>query len=146
MLRELQAISMPLRLDSTHSPQQLQSPQPCVFATSSTQTSFKKPRKSNLLKANQSQKQLCLSLSLHTLLASLSSATNPLCRNTHVSFTNAQGDDVVGVVKSYNNGKYHIQTRSELKTEHTHEVEEAKVRELKLSRDNEDACPVVGGK
>lgn len=63
-----------------------------------------------------------------------------------MSFTNNAGDDVVGVVKSYSNGLYHIQTRSELKTEHTHEVEESKVRELKVQENNADACPVVGQK
>jgi hypothetical protein len=67
-----------------------------------------------------------------------------LKRNTHVSFTNAEGDDVVGIVKSFSDGKYHIQTRSELKTEHTHEVEESKVKELKVS--DPEPCPVAGSK
>lgn len=65
-------------------------------------------------------------------------------RNTHVSFTNAEGDDIVGIVKSFSNGKYHIQTRSELKTEHTHEVEESKVKELKVS--DPEPCPIAGSK
>ncbi|KAE9974082.1 hypothetical protein BLS_002086 [Venturia inaequalis] len=61
--------------------------------------------------------------------------------NTHVTFTNKSGDDVVGVVKSHTAGKYHIQTRSEIGTNETHEVEESKVKELKVTEPA--ACPVA---
>ncbi|KAF2429424.1 hypothetical protein EJ08DRAFT_698346 [Tothia fuscella] len=65
-----------------------------------------------------------------------------LAENTHVTFTNSSGDDVVGVVKSHNGGKYHIQVRSELGTEDTHEIDDSKVKELKVN--DPGACPVAG--
>lgn len=40
-------------------------------------------------------------------------------------------------------GKYNIQTRSEIGTNETHEVEESKVKELKVTEPA--ACPVVSG-
>ena len=79
-------------------------------------------------------------------------------RNTHVTFTNSAGDDVIGVIKSFEvsrrrrpwvvltgpfqDGKYHIQVRSELGSDETLEVDEHKVRELKLS--DPTPCPVAG--
>ncbi|KAF2399693.1 hypothetical protein EJ06DRAFT_582940 [Trichodelitschia bisporula] len=64
--------------------------------------------------------------------------------NTHVTFTNDQGEDVVGVVKSFGDGTYHIQVRSELGTEHTHSVPESKVQQLKVT--DPTPCPVAGDK
>jgi len=62
--------------------------------------------------------------------------------NTHVTFTNETGDDVVGVIKSHEGGKYHIQVRSELGTGETHTVDDSKVKKLDVS--DPGACPVAG--
>jgi len=62
--------------------------------------------------------------------------------NQHVTFTNSSGEDVVGVVKSYEDGKYNIQVRSEINTGETHTVEEGKVKELKVT--DPTPCPVAG--
>ena len=84
------------------------------------------------------------------------------CRNTHVTFTNSAGDDVIGVIKSFEvglpgtsvrtskgaesqtgqDGTYHIQVRSELGSDETLEVAEHKVRELKVT--DPAPCPVAG--
>jgi len=63
-------------------------------------------------------------------------------RNTHVTFTNTSGEDVIGVVKGYANGKYDVQVRSELGSGDTHSVDEGKVSELKVQEPG--ACPVAG--
>jgi len=65
-----------------------------------------------------------------------------LSENTHVTFTNSTGDDVIGVIKTFEDGKYHIQVRSELDSDETLEVDEHKVRELKVS--DPTPCPVAG--
>jgi len=66
----------------------------------------------------------------------------PFSENTHVTFTNDSGEDVVGVVKGHSGGKYSIQVRNELKTGDTHSVAEDKVKELKVS--DPAPCPVAG--
>jgi len=66
----------------------------------------------------------------------------PFSENTHVTFTNSSNEDVVGIVKGYEGGKYHVQVRSELGTNDTHTVSEDKVKELKVS--DPEACPVAG--
>ncbi|KIW08764.1 uncharacterized protein PV09_00702 [Verruconis gallopava] len=65
-------------------------------------------------------------------------------QNTHVTFTNSAGDDVVGVVKGYSDGKYSIQVRSELGSHETMQVDDSKVKELKVS--DPTPCPVAGKK
>ncbi|KAF2093603.1 hypothetical protein NA57DRAFT_81105 [Rhizodiscina lignyota] len=68
----------------------------------------------------------------------------PFSENTHVTFTNDAGDDVVAVVKGFENGKYRIQVRSELPTGETMTVDEKKIKELNVS--DPQACPVAGQK
>jgi hypothetical protein len=46
----------------------------------------------------------------------------------------------------HQSGKYTVQVRSELSTGETMDVDESKVRELKVSGQNAEACPVVGQK
>jgi len=66
----------------------------------------------------------------------------PFSENTHVTFTNSSGEDVVGVVKSFEDGKYNVQVRGELNSADTHTVDAGNVKELKVS--DPGPCPVAG--
>ncbi|KAF3914853.1 hypothetical protein ABW20_dc0104872 [Dactylellina cionopaga] len=61
-------------------------------------------------------------------------------QNQHVTFTNSEGGEEVGVVKGFSNGSYSI----ERKNKEIISVEESKVKPFHVSSVNQDNCPVVG--